>query len=333
MVTPQDCADPLRRALVLSACTLPWLAHAAKSKPEENYPDKPVRFVVPYTAGSVGDLFLRQLAESLTRRLGQAFIIDNRPGASQSIGAIAVVNSAPDGYTLFLGSQSGMVLSSLARKKTSFDPIKDFAPISMLFTAPMFLCINAAVKATRVDDLIALAKANPGKLTFASIGQGTTSHLAGELFKSMAGIDLLHVPYMGGPAASNALASGEVDIMFNGGNVLSYVATGKVRILGAGSAQRIPSKPELPTLAESGLPGYDVSPWFALFAPAATPAPLVQRINKEIAVALKEPQLAERAAALALEIEPSTPKQLASRLAEDFPVWEKVMRKAGIQRE
>ncbi|HSW19755.1 MAG TPA: tripartite tricarboxylate transporter substrate binding protein [Ramlibacter sp.] len=332
MLTPRDCADPLRRAMVLSACALPWLAQAARS-PEEAYPDRPVRFVVPYTAGSVGDLFLRQLAESLTRKLGQAFIIDNRPGASQAIGAIAVAKSAPDGYTLFLGSQSGMVLSSLARKKASFDPFKDFAPVSMLFTAPLFLCVNTAVKATRVDGLIAMAKANPGKLTFASIGPGTTSHLAGELFKSMAGVDLLHVPYLGGPAASNALAGGEVDMMFNGGNVLSYVAMGKVRVLGAGSAQRVASKPELPTVAESGLPGFDVSPWFALFAPAGTPQPLVMRINKEIAIALKEPQLAERAAALALEIEPSTPKQLASRLAEDFPVWEKVMRKAGIQRE
>jgi tripartite-type tricarboxylate transporter receptor subunit TctC len=322
-----------RRDLLAAACALPWAGPGFAQGADDRYPDKPVRFIVPYTAGSVGDLFVRHLSELLRRRLGAVFVIDNRPGASQSIGADAVAKSPADGYTVFLGSQSGLVLNTLARKKLPYDPLKDFAPISMLFNAPMYLFVNPKVQANRVQELIAVAKANPGKLTFASIGPGTSSHLAGEMLKSMAGIDMLHVPYRGGPEATTALISGEVDVMFNGGNVLPQLTRGKVRAIGIGSSHRLASMPELPTLKESGLPDFDVSPWFAMFAPAGTPRPIVQRLNKEVVAALKEPAIRERAVSLSLEIEPSTAEQLGARLRDDFPVWEKTMRLAGIQPE
>ena len=312
-----------RRAL-LALSVLPWFSQAQAD------PAKTVRVIIPYTAGSVGDQFVRHLGELLRRQEGQVYFCDNRPGASQAIGAEAAAKAAPDGTTLFLGTQSGMVLNALARKKLPFDPIKDFEPITMLFTAPMYLFVSASVKAKSVQELIALARANPGKLTFASIGPGSSSHLAGELLKAMAEVDILHVPYRGGPEATNALITGEVDIMFNGGNVLAALTRGKVRAIGMASSRRVSGMPDLPTLNESGLVGFDVSPWFALFAPAGTPQPIIRRLNQEVVALLKDPTLREKAGSLSLDIQPSSPEQLATRLKSDFPVWEKVMRKAGI---
>jgi tripartite-type tricarboxylate transporter receptor subunit TctC len=226
-----------------------------------------------------------------------------------------------------------MVLNTLARKKLPYDPVKDFTPISMLFTAPMYLFVNPSIKANDVHELIALAKAKPGVLTFASIGAGSSSHLAGELLKSRAGIDMLHVPYRGGPEATTALIAGQVDIMFNGGNALPQLERGRVRAIGMGSLKRATTMPNLPTLDEAGLTGFDVSPWFAMFAPTGTPRPLIDLLNKDLVMLLKEQSIRDKAAMLSLEIESSTPDQMAARMKSDFPVWEKVMRQAGIQAE
>lgn len=336
--TPGETSAARRRLLVGAAAAAPLLATshgaaAAAAQDASKYPNHPIRLIVPYTAGSIGDLFIRPVGQALGERLGQAIIIDNRPGASQAIGAEMAARSDPDGYTLFMGTQSAFVLNRAARKSLPYDPDKDFAPITMLFTAPMYVYVRTGLPAKNIQELIALAKSKPGALTFASIGPGTSSHLAGEMFKTMADVDMLHVPYKGGPQATNALMAGEVDIVFNGGNTLAQVNQGKARVLGIGAARRASNLPELRTLEEQGLKGYDVSPWFALFAPAGTPRPIIDKINVAMNPLLKEPETIKRAAAQGLEVYSSTPEELGTTLKNDYPIWEKIMRKAGIDRE
>ncbi len=297
------------------------------------YPDHLIRIIVPYTPGSIGDLFIRPITQQMGQQLGQSVIVENRPGASQAIGAELAAQAAPDGYTLFMGTQSGFVLNRAARKHLPFNPEKDFTPITMLFTAPMYMFVSPSVPAKSVKELIELARAKPGSLTFASIGPGTSSHLAGELFKTMAGVDMLHVPYRGGPDATTAVVTGQVDVMFNGGNALPQMTRGKVRPLAFGSLKRSDILPELPTLDESGLPGYDVSPWFGLFAPAGTPPAIIAKLNATLMPLLKSEETLKRGNTLGLNVSPTTPEKLGAVLKADYPIWEKIMRQAGIQPE
>jgi tripartite-type tricarboxylate transporter receptor subunit TctC len=297
------------------------------------YPQRPVKVIVPYTAGSIGDLVMRPVLGQLTEKLGQPFLVDNKPGASQQIGAELAMRAPPDGYTLAMGTQSGFVLNALANKKLPFDPIADFTPITMLFTVPMYLFVHPELPARTIPELIALAKSKPGKLTFASIGTGTTSHLGGELFKSIAGVDMLHVPYKGGPEATNALVSGQVDVFFNGGNTFSQLKQGRLRVLASGGLKRTGAMPQLPTLHESGVANFDVVSWFALFAPAAVPRPLVERINREMVAQLKNTALQEKFYAQGVELNPSTPEQLAAHLKADFALQARMMQRAGIKPE
>jgi len=269
----------------------------------------------------------------VAEKMGQPFVVDNKPGASQQIGAELAARAAPDGYTLTMGTQSGFVLNALANKKLPFDPIVDFAPITMLFTVPMYLFVRNDLPANSVAELIALAKSKPGQLTFASIGNGTTSHVGGELFKSIAGVDLLHVPYKGGPEATNALVSGQVDVFFNGGNTFSQLKQGRLRVLASGGLKRTVALPQLPTLHESGVPNFDVVSWFALFAPAGVPKPLIDRINREIVAQLKSPVLQEKFLSQGVEFNPSTPEQLGAHLKADFPLQAQIIKKAGIKAE
>lgn len=325
-----------RRSLLLGACAaLPWAlpgAQAAQS-PAETYPSRPIRFIIPFTAGSIGDLFLRAVAQQLSPQLGQPIVIDNKPGASQAIGAELAARAAPDGYTLFMGTQSGFVLNSIARKKLPFDPVADFAPITMLFVAPMYLYLNPSVPARSVQELIALAKAQPGKLSFASIGPGTSSHLAGEMFKTMANVDMLHVPFKGGPEATNALVSGQIDVFFNGANTLPQVKQGRVRVVASCGIKRSEERPELPTVHESGLSGFQVLPWFAAFAPAGTPQGIVDKLHREFTAQLKSPAIQDKASQMGIEVIPNTPQALGQHLKSEFPLMTQVMRKAGIQAE
>jgi tripartite-type tricarboxylate transporter receptor subunit TctC len=320
-----------RTVLAASLQALPVLALSAAR--EDPAAGNLVRVIVPYTAGSIGDIFVRQLADALQHRMGKVFLVDNRPGGSQSIGAVAAAHAAPDGSTVFLGTQSGLVLEILARKKAPFDSLHDFAPISMLFRTPMFLYVRASLKAKNVAELIALAKASPGKMTFASIGRGTSSHLAGEMFKSAVSVDMLHVPYRGGPAATNALVSGEVDMMFNGGNVFPMLKQGRVRALGVASKQRFAYLPDLPTMDEAGVRGFLVLPWFALFAPSGTPESAIEHMNSEVTAVLSQPAFREHVLAQGLEVQPSSPRELGTILAGDFKIWEPVMRRSGIDAE
>jgi tripartite-type tricarboxylate transporter receptor subunit TctC len=312
---------------------LPGLEPGARAQGTD-YPNRAIRFIVASSPGGIPDAFARALAQHLTERLGQPVLVDTRPGASQAIGAEAAARSAPDGYTIFLGTQSGLVMTPISRKKTPYDPVRDFAPISMLFTSPLYLVVHASVPARSVQELIAFARSRPGKLTYASLGIASPHHLAAETFKSRMKLDILHVPYKGiGPAIADLLA-GQVDMVFGAGLIyIPHVTSGKLRMLASTGSKRTEAMPHLPTMSESGLPGFDVASWFSLVAPAGVPRPIVERLNREVHDMLRARTTREKFADGGIEITPSTPEELGERIRSDQPVWTKILRDAGIQAE
>ena len=325
--------DRLSRVFALGICVAGLsVAPAALA---QAYPTKPVRVVVPYPPGGVGDTTMRAIAQQLSESLGQPFVIDNKPGASQMIGADAVAKAAPDGYTLFLGSVTSLAINVSSQKKMPYDPVKDFAPVSMLYFSPMYLVVNPAVPAQSVKELVALAKAQPGKLSFASIGQGGSIHLAGEMFKSMAGVDITHIPYKGSAPAITDIIGGQVSLMFDAGvSALPQVRAGKLRALAITTAKRVDSTPELPTVAEAGgLPNYEATLWFGLVAPAATPRDIVNRLSQELAKILRQPALQARFANLGVEFSASSPEEFATYIRAETLKWGKVFRDAKVEQE
>ena len=325
--------DRLSRVFALGICIAGLsVAPAALA---QAYPTKPVRVVVPYPPGGVGDTTMRAIAQQLSESLGQPFVIDNKPGASQMIGADAVAKAAPDGYTLFLGSVTSLAINVSSQKKMPYDPVKDFAPVSMLYFSPMYLVVNPAVPAQSVKELVALAKAQPGKLSFASIGQGGSIHLAGEMFKSMAGVDITHIPYKGSAPALTDIIGGQVSLMFDAGvSALPQVRAGKLRALAITTAKRVDSTPELPTVAEAGgLPNYEATLWFGLVAPAATPRDIVNRLSQELARILRQPALQARFANLGVEFSASSPEEFATYIRAETLKWGKVFRDAKVEQE
>ena len=325
--------DRLSRVFALGICIAGLsVAPAALA---QAYPTKPVRVVVPYPPGGVGDTTMRAIAQQLSESLGQPFVIDNKPGASQMIGADAVAKAAPDGYTLFLGSVTSLAINVSSQKKMPYDPVKDFAPVSMLYFSPMYLVVNPMVPAQSVKELVALAKAQPGKLSFASIGQGGSIHLAGEMFKSMAGVDITHIPYKGSAPAITDIIGGQVSLMFDAGvSALPQVRAGKLRALAITTAKRVDSTPELPTVAEAGgLPNYEATLWFGLVAPAATPRDIVNRLSQELAKILRQPALQARFANLGVEFSASSPEEFATYIRAETLKWGKVFRDAKVEQE
>ena len=325
--------DRLSRVFALGICVAGLsVAPAALG---QTYPTKPVRVVVPYPPGGVGDTTMRAIAQQLSESLGQPFVIDNKPGASQMIGADAVAKAAPDGYTLFLGSVTSLAINVSSQKKMPYDPVKDFAPVSMLYFSPMYLVVNPAVPAQSVKELVALAKAQPGKLSFASIGQGGSIHLAGEMFKSMAGVDITHIPYKGSAPALTDIIGGQVSLMFDAGvSALPQVRAGKLRALAITTAKRVDSTPDLPTVAEAGgLPNYEATLWFGLVAPAATPRDIVNRLSQELAKILRQPALQARFANLGVEFSASSPEEFATYIRAETLKWGKVFRDAKVEQE
>ena len=325
--------DRLSRVFALGICVAGLsVAPAALA---QSYPTKPVRVIVPYPPGGVGDTTMRAIAQQLSESLGQPFVIDNKPGASQMIGADAVAKAAPDGYTLFLGSVTSLAINVSSQKKMPYDPVKDFAPVSMLYFSPMYLVVNPAVPAQSVKELVALAKAQPGKLSFASIGQGGSIHLAGEMFKSMAGVDITHIPYKGSAPALTDIIGGQVSLMFDAGvSALPQVRAGKLRALAITTAKRVDSTPELPTVAEAGgLPNYEATLWFGLVAPAATPRDIVNRLSQELAKILRQPALQARFANLGVEFSASSPEEFATYIRAETLKWGKVFRDAKVEQE
>ena len=293
----------------------------------QTYPVKPIRIISPYTAGGLGDLVPRAIGAGLTEALGQQILVENRPGASQAIGMQLVAKSPADGYTLVYGSVTSLAINPAVNKDLPYDPVKDFAPISLCVTTPLFLVVHPSVPAKNVKELIALAKRQPGKLTFASGGNGSSNHLAGELLKLLAGVDLLHVPYKGaGPAMIDVMA-GHVDMML-GAAGLAEARAGRVRVLGVTSAKRATAAPELPTLAESGVKGYESTIWFGLLAPAGTPQPIVNRLSQEIGKVLQQKALRDRFNTV--DLTPTTPGGFSAHIQREIPKWRKVVTEAKI---
>jgi tripartite-type tricarboxylate transporter receptor subunit TctC len=314
-------------ALLLAACALALPAAA------QAFPWKPIRIVVPYPPGGFNDTLGRLLAAKLAEGWGQPAVVENKPGGNTVIGTEQVARAAPDGHTLLVVAFPFAVAPSLARK-LGFDPVRDFAPIALAAQSPNLLVVHPAVPVKSVAELIAYARAHPGRLAYASTGSGASNHIAMELFKSMAGVDILHVPYKGsGPAVSDVLG-GQVPLMFdNAANVLPYVKTNRLRALAVSGARRSPIAPEVPTVAEAGLRGYDVMVWFGLVAPAGTPPAVVARLNARVIEILALPEVRERFLAQGVEPLGSTPEAFGAHIRSEMARWGRVVREAGVQAE
>jgi len=311
--------------LVVAAALLA-MAAAAQA---QNYPAKVVRIVTPFAPGGPGDLLPRAIAAGLIPLLGQQVIVENRPGASTIIAMQAVAKSPPDGYTMVFASVTSLSINVSTFKNLPYDPVKDFAPISLCFTTPLYLVVHPAVPARSVKELVALARSRPGRLTFASGGIGTTNHLAGELFNSLARVEMRHVPYKSaGPAMIDVMA-GHVDMLF-GAAGLADSRTGKVRVLAATSGKRTAAAPEVPTIQES-LPGYEATLWFGMLAPAGTPAAIVTRLSRDLNEVLGQPALRQRFDTG--DFTPSTPEELADLIRREIPKWRKVIQSAKVEPE
>jgi tripartite-type tricarboxylate transporter receptor subunit TctC len=312
-------------AAALCACALPALS--------QGYPNKPVKIVVPFPAGGPTDVVTRSLADKLGAALGQAVVVENRPGAGGSIGADFVAKSAPDGYTLVMATSSTHSIGPYLAK-LPYDPEKDFTPVVWVGNATNILVVNAQLPANTVQELIALAKKDPGKLNYATSGIGTVVHLTSELFASMAGVKLTHVPYKGVQQSIPDLISGQVTILFD--NIMTaqpHIKAGKVKALGISSPRRSPLVPDVPTVAESGLPGFESVTWFGLLGPAGTPKAVVDRVNAELNKALATPEIQARFVQLGFEPVGGSSAEFAAKIQRDAAKWSKVIKEAGVKPE
>ena len=293
----------------------------------ETYPARPLRLIVPYPPGGVGDTFGRALGEGLSARLAQPVIIDNKPGGSQIIGAQAAAEAAADGYTLFLGSASSLAMNVAQHANLPYDPLTSFAPVSLGFTSPLYLVVHPDVPATSVREFMAYARANPGKLSFASIGPGSSLHLAGEIFNRMAGLDMLHVPYKGSMPALTDVMAGRVQVIFDAGtSALPQVRAGRLRVLAVTSAERFSGTPDIPTIAESGLPGYDMTLWFGIVTRAGVSDAAIRTLAGAIGAVLDRPDLKARFLDLGVQLSPSSPEAFRALIAREVQRWTRVIR-------
>ena len=316
---------PRLLAAVLAASSMLPAVTAA-----QQYPTKAIRFVVPFAPGGPTDIMSRALAEQLTARLGQQLVVDNRSGAGGSIGTPIAARATPDGYTIVIGHIGTLAINVSLYPKLEYDPVKDFAPISLIATLPLGLFVNANVPAKSVAELVALAKAKPGQLNFGSAGNGSAIHMAGAMFKTMAGIDIVHVPYKGNAASLADLVAGRVQIMFS--NLLTtapHVKAGRLRALGISTAKRSPQAPDLPTIAESGVPGYDYAPWYGILAPARTPRAIIMRLNREIGEVVNAPDMKARFRKQGIDLVSSTPEEFAALIRREIPKWREIVKKSG----
>jgi tripartite-type tricarboxylate transporter receptor subunit TctC len=317
----------IRSLLVIAAC-------AASLAQAQTYPSRPITMMMPLAAGSSLDIVLRVITQKLSENLGQQVIVDNQPGAAGMIGAERFMRATPDGYTFAAFNDSPLTMIPNLRKKVAYDPVNSFAPVSLLVNNSWVLVAHPNLNVRTVADLIAQAKAHPGQLNYSSGGVGSPQHIAMALFESMAGIKLTHVPYKGTTQATVDVMSGQIPMMFSGTNaVLAQIKEGKLRALAVGGTTRSPLLPEVPTVAESGLPGYEFVTWLGIFAPLHTPAPIIARMNAEIAKALAAPDLKEKLVAQAVDIRPSTPEQLGALTKARFEQMGKLIRDAGIVAE
>ncbi len=320
-----------RNALAICAALLVALLplHAGAQSPS-SYPSKPVRLVVPFPPGGPLDVIGRLIAQKLTEAWGQSVVVDNRPGAGGNIGADAVAKSPPDGYAVVMGALSTHAVNPHLFPKMPYDAVKDFAPITLVAITPNVLVVNPSLPVNSVRDLIAYAKANPGKLAFGSGSNGSAGHLAGELLKVDAGIDMIHVPFKGGAPATQALLAGDTQLMFdNLANAMPQVKSGKLKALAVTTAQRSRLVPELPTMAEAGVPGFDISTWFGLLAPAGTPREIIAKWNAEVTTILNSPEMRERLTAQGADPAPTTPEQFSAFIQQELAKYGRIVKASG----
>jgi tripartite-type tricarboxylate transporter receptor subunit TctC len=317
-------------ALGLFVGALAWLPNAGA----QEYPTKPIRLVITYPPGGNTDLVGRALALKLGEFMGQQVVVDNRGGAGGVLGSMITAQSAPDGYTIMLGTSAGMVINPLLSRKLTYDPVRDFAPVSMVVIVPQLLVINPQLPVKNVRELIAFAKAKPGYLNAGSSGVGTPNHFGTELLKWLAGVDIVHVPYKGGAPALTDLLGGQIQMAFSSvPAVLPHIKAGRLVALGVGSAKRSPALPNIPTIAEAGVPGYEYSTWYGIFAPAKTPRTLIARLNTEIVKAMETPDIKDRFTALGGDPDPGTPEELRAYMANESAKWAKIIKAANIRIE
>lgn len=298
----------------------------------QEWPTKPLRWVVPFPPGGAMDAIARALGEKAAKSLGQPVIIENKPGAGGNIGADFVAKAPGDGYTLMITS-IGMATNKFLYPRLNYDPVKDFAPVSLLAVVPNVLVTNASQNQVKtVADVIAAARAQPGKFTYASAGNGTSIHLAGEVFAALAQVDMQHIPYKGSGPAVTDLIGGQVNYMFDSiTSARPHIQSGKLRALGLTTSKRSAALPQVPTIAEAGLPGYEVSPWFAVFMPAATPKPIVARVNAALLEAMKQPDIRAKFETIGAEAIGSSPEELASHLQREITRWGKLITERNIK--
>lgn len=311
--------------LLVPLFVIPALAETA-------YPVKAIRFIVPFPPGGGTDILSRALAQKMSEALGQPFVIDNRPGAGGNIGADIAAKSAPDGYTIFMGQTSNLAVNPTLYKKLPFDPLKDFAPITLVTETPLIIVVaqNSPIKS--VQDLIALAKSKPGTINFASPGNGTVGHLAGEMFKRVAGVDMVHVPYKGAAPALTDLLGGQVNIYFaSAAAAMGQIRGGSIRAIAVTSRKRSAALPNVPTVAESGLPGFDASSWYGVLAPAGTPKDIIAKLNAAAVKVMQQPELKGRMTDEGGEPIGDTPEQFAAFIKTETAKWAKVVRDSGAQ--
>lgn len=297
------------------------------------YPDRPVRVVVPFPAASATDVLARTIGQKLSEKWRQPVVIDNRPGAGGNLGTDLAAKAPADGYTILMGTVANAISATLY-KKLSYNFIKDFDPVTMVATTPLVLVANPKFPGSTVKDVISYARAKPGELNFSSGGTGTSNHLAGEMFKSMTGINMVHVPYKGTPAAYSDLLAGQVSLMFdNIVAVMPHIKAGSLKPIAVTSANRVPSLPDVPTMAESGVPGFDAVSWIGAMVPAGTPKDIISKINTDMVAVLNMPDVKERLAASGAELKPSTPEQLAEHIRKEIDKWGKAVKSSGAQAE
>jgi tripartite-type tricarboxylate transporter receptor subunit TctC len=311
----------------LAGLVLALIAGVVAAQP---WPSKPIKWVVPFAPGGTTDILARTIGEKLSVTLGQPIIVENKPGAGGGVGAEQVAKSPPDGYTIMGGTISTHAINASLYKNLPYDPVRDFAPITLIVRVPNMLVVNPDVPAKDVRELIALLKANPGKYSFASSGNGTSQHLSGELFKVMTGVEMQHVPYRGSPPALADVVGGQVTMTFD--NITTawpLVKGGKLRALAVTTAKRSPIAPDVPTLAESGLPGYEIGSWQGVFAPAGVSTEIVKRLNAEIVRIINAPDVRQKLVDMGAEPAPNTPEEFAAMVKAEVAKWADVVRKSG----
>src|SRR4051794_2798496 len=318
----------MRRSIFAAACALLVAPTSAA------YPDKPVRLIMPYPAGGSIDTAGRAVAQKLADTFSQQIVIDNRTGAGGVIGTETAARAVPDGYTLVIGGTGTLALSPHLHRKLPYDPVRDFAPVTMLIASPYVIVVHPSVAANNVKELIALAKAKPGQINYASGGAGSAPHFASEMFNTAAGVKLTHVPYKGSTPGVIDLIGGQVQVMFTGiPSVIAYIKSNRLRALAVTGKTRTAALPDVPTVIESGVPGYVVSPWVGLLVPARTPAPIVAMLHRETVKALRSPALTERFAVEGVDPVGDTPEHFAAYIKDEIVKWGKVVKDTGMRAE